>query len=78
MADPIRLITTAYALVDGDRRPEIGDVVTIALRGQLVIQVTATVVAREISDDGEHAILVDATGGRWALPVPPSIERSAA
>jgi hypothetical protein len=65
MAVPIRLITTAYALV------------TIALRGHLVIQVTATVVAREISDDGEHAILVDATGCRWALPIQPPPERSA-
>lgn len=78
MADPIRLITTAYALVDGDHRPAIGDEVTIALRGQVAIQVTAKVVEHEISDDGEHAILVDHIGCRWALLLRPPPERSAA
>lgn len=78
MADPISLLTTAYALVEGDAAPQIGDVVTIALRGNIALEIAATVIEREISDDGEHAILLDDTGCRWALPIRPLPERSAA
>lgn len=77
MAEPIRLVSNAYALVDGDHRPEVGDVVTVRLIGHVAIEVDATVVALEISDDGEHAILLDDTGCRWALPVQPYVERAA-
>ena len=76
MAEPIRLVTTAFAQVDGDRRPEIGDVISVVLRSPIMIEVEATVVALEIGDDGEEAILVDATGCRWALPIQPLVERS--
>lgn len=71
MAEPIHLACTAFALLSGPHRPEIGDVVTIALRGTIAFEFDATVAALEISDeDGEVAILVDACGCRWALPVP--------
>jgi hypothetical protein len=76
MAEPIRLAHTAYALVDGDRRPEPGEVITVALRGATVVQIDATVTSLEIGDDGEEAILVDDTGARWALPIQPLPERS--
>ncbi|WP_333822828.1 hypothetical protein [Pinisolibacter sp.] len=78
MADPVRLAHTAYALVDGDRRPEPGDVITVALRGAVAIEIVATVAAFETADDGEEAIFVDDTGGRWALSVAADRERSAA
>ena len=77
MADPIRLATVAYALVDSDRRPEIGDVVTVRRIGEVSIDIDATVVALEITDDGEQAILVDDTGARWALPIASYVERAA-
>lgn len=76
MADRIRLADTAYALVDGDRRPEPGDVITVALRGTVSLEIDATVASLEITDDGEVAILVDDTGCRWALPVQPPPERA--
>ncbi len=69
MAEPICLATAAYALVDGDHRPELGEVVTIALRGAVAFELDATVAALEITDDGEVALLVDDTGCRWAMPV---------
>lgn len=78
MADPTRLVHTAYALVGDDRRPEIGDTITVALRGAVVLTVEATVEALDVTDDGEVAILVDPTGCRWALPLQPLPERSAA
>lgn len=77
MADPIPLIHTAFALLAGPARPEIGDIVTIALRGSVSFEIDATVDSLEISDDGEIAVLVDDTGCRWALPVA-SLERAAA
>ena len=77
MAEPIRLTSTAFALVDGDRRPEIGDVITVRLfADHIAIEVDATVASLEIGDDGEHAILVDDTGCRWALPIQPYVERA--
>ena len=76
MAEPIALVHTAYALVDGHHRPEPGDVVTIALRGHVAVQVDATVTSLEITDDGEVAILTDGTGCRWAMPVQPPPERA--
>lgn len=78
MAEPIRLAHTAFALVDGDRRPEIGDTITVALRGALAFEIEAVVQSLEITDDGEVAILADDTGCRWALPVQPLPERSGA
>jgi hypothetical protein len=36
------------------------------------------VIEREISDDGEHVILLDDAGCKWALPIRPLPERSAA
>lgn len=76
MADRVRLADTAYALVDGDRRPEPGDVITVALRGTVSLEIDATVASLEITDDGEIAVLVDDTGCRWALPVQPPPERA--
>ena len=61
MADPIPLIHTAFALLAGPARPEIGDIVTIALCGSVSFEIDATVDSLEISDDGEIAVLVDAT-----------------
>lgn len=73
MTEPVRLAHAAWALVDGAARPEVGDVVTIAIRdGGLAFELDASVAAIEISDDGEVAILVDDTGCRWAMPVPAS------
>jgi len=69
MTEPIRLAHTAFALVDGSDRPEIGDTVTIALSGNIAFEVDATVAALELTDDGEIAVLVDDTGCRWAMPV---------
>ncbi len=63
MAEPIRLVHAAYALVDGHHRPEEGDVVTIAIRGPICLEI--------------QAILVDDTGCRWAMPVQPLPERAA-
>jgi hypothetical protein len=77
MAEPIRLVHAAYALVDGHHRPEEGDVVTIAIRGPICLEIQATVASLEITDDGEEAILVDDTGCRWAMPVQPLPERAA-
>ena len=70
MADPIRLVDCAFALLDGPDRPEIGDVVTIALRGMVSLEITATVTTLEVLDDGEVAVLVDDTGCHWAMPMP--------
>lgn len=79
MADPIRLAHAAWALLDGPTRPEIGDVVTIAIRdGGIAFELSSSVVALEISDDGEVAILVDDTGCRWAMPVPAAATSAAA
>ena len=78
MADPIRLVDCAFALVSGAHRPEIGEVVTVALRGRVSMEIDATVATVETTDDGEVAILVDETGCRWALPIAAGQERSAA
>ena len=78
MTDPIRLIHTAFALLDGPGRPEIGDTLTIALRGAVAMEIEATVASLEITDEeGEIAVLVDDTGCRWALPVPSTADRAA-
>ena len=77
MAEPIRLVHTAYALVDGHHRPAPGEAVTIALRGPVCLEIVASVEALEITDDGEIAVLVDDTGCRWAMPVQPLPERAA-
>lgn len=79
MADPIalRLVDTAYVIgLAPGARPEIGDIVTVGLHGAVVLAIDATVVALEITDDGEAAILVDDVGCRWALPIT-AAERSA-
>lgn len=68
--------TTAVALLDSGRRLEIGDSVPIALYGDLVIETVATVIALEITDDGEQAIL-EALDRYWVLPIQSSIERAA-
>lgn len=71
MVDPILLAHAAWALLDGAARPEIGEVVTIAIReAGIAFELEATVAGLEITDDGEVAILVDDTGCRWAMPVP--------
>jgi len=78
MTDPVRLAHAAWALVDGAARPEVGDVVTIAIRdGGLAFELDASVAAFEITDDGEMAILVDDTGCRWAMPVPSAASAAA-
>ena len=71
MAEPTRLVDTAYVvgLADGCR-PEIGDILTVSLRGAVELVIDATVVALEITDDGEVAVLVDDTGCAWAMPMP--------
>lgn len=77
MAEPIPLAHTAYALVDGERRPEIDDTIKVTVRaGAITIEIDATVASLEITDDGEIAVLVDDTGCRWALPVQPPPERT--
>ena len=77
VADPIRHVDCAFALLDGPHRPEPGDIVTIALRGSVAFEVDATVQSLEITDEeGEIAILVDDTGCLWALPIQPLPERS--
>lgn len=83
MADPItlRLVDTAYVIgLAPGARPEIGDIVTVGLRGAVALVIDATVVALEITDDGEVAILLDDVGCRWELPLPiaAAAERSAA
>lgn len=70
MVEPIRLVDCAFALLAGPERPEIGDVVTLALRGRVSLEITATVTTLEITDDGEVAVLVDDTGCAWAMPMP--------
>lgn len=71
MADPILLAHTAWALLDGAARPEIGDVVTIAIREVgLAFELDATVTTLEITEAGEVAILLDDIGCRWAMPIP--------
>ena len=78
MADPIPLVNCAFALLDGPHRPEIGDVVTIALRGIVSFEINATVRSLEITDEeGEIAVLVDDTGARWALPCAALLARAA-
>lgn len=79
MTDPVRLAPAAWALLDGADRPEINDVVTIAIRdGGIAFELDASVVAFEITDDGEVAILVDDTGCRWAMPIPAAVASAAA
>lgn len=74
MAAPIPLsILGAWALVDQVRRPEINDVVTIAVRdGGLAFEIDASVVAFETGDEGEVAILADDIGCRWEMPILPT------
>lgn len=80
MAEPVLLAAVAaWALLDGPTRPEIGDVVTIAIRdGAIAFELKASVVSLEEILDGEVAILVDDTGCRWAMPVPTAAASAAA
>ncbi len=74
MADPVRLShIAAWALVDHTRRPEVNDVVTVAVRdGGIAFEIDASVVALEMGDEGEVAILADDTGCRWEMPILPT------
>ncbi len=68
--------TTAFALIDRHARPTIDEIVTIALRGGVCLEIRARVDSFEITDDGEIAVLVDDAGCLWAMPVQPSPERA--
>lgn len=74
MADPIQLFHAAYALVGDHETLVVGDTVTIALRGGIAAEISATVTGFEMTDDGYVALLEDQTGCLWALPRPDPIQ----